>query len=302
MTRLDFVDVTLRDAHQCLWATRMPTAMMLPIAAPMDRAGFKVIDLMAAVTFDVCVRYLREDPWARIRLLRREAVDSGERREQVLETGARQHPLHRDVPEAVREPPIHLPLLLRGRGEVAMSTFAGHHDVTAARRNQNRGSQSGPGSEHGDRRAVRRPALLHRELVAFPQPRNRESERFEVVQDDELLEPEPLAQIGAREFPGKVGEGELLALRRTGDRHGEGGRTAGTGIRQEPFDRLGLTLRDGLHRPVVAIGDISRQAVPPSRIQREIAEAHALHSTAHDEPSSDAHQTIVSHRRFHLGR
>ena len=72
MTRLDFVDVTLRDAHQCLWATRMPTAMMLPIAARMDRAGFKVIDLMAAVTFDVCVRYLREDPWARIRLLRRE--------------------------------------------------------------------------------------------------------------------------------------------------------------------------------------------------------------------------------------
>jgi len=72
VARLDFVDVTLRDAHQCLWATRMPTAMMLPIAARMDRAGFKVIDLMAAVTFDVCVRYLRENPWERIRLLRRE--------------------------------------------------------------------------------------------------------------------------------------------------------------------------------------------------------------------------------------
>ena len=69
--RLDFVDVTLRDAHQCLWATRMPTAMMLPIVGRMDGIGFKVIDLMAAVTFDVCVRYLREDPWERIRLVRR---------------------------------------------------------------------------------------------------------------------------------------------------------------------------------------------------------------------------------------
>ena len=74
--KLEFVDVTLRDAHQCLWATRMPTAMMLPIAARMDRAGFKVIDLMAAVTFDVCVRYQRENPWERIRLLRREIQDT----------------------------------------------------------------------------------------------------------------------------------------------------------------------------------------------------------------------------------
>jgi oxaloacetate decarboxylase alpha subunit len=69
---LEFVDVTLRDAHQCLWATRMPTAMMLPIARRMDATGFTVIDFMAAVTFDVCVRYLREDPWERMRLVRRE--------------------------------------------------------------------------------------------------------------------------------------------------------------------------------------------------------------------------------------
>jgi len=71
MSQLDFVDVTLRDAHQCLWATRMPTAMMLPIAARMDTVGFKAIDLMGAVQFDVCVRYLRENPWERIRLVRR---------------------------------------------------------------------------------------------------------------------------------------------------------------------------------------------------------------------------------------
>ncbi|MBI2526045.1 MAG: pyruvate carboxylase subunit B [Candidatus Rokubacteria bacterium] len=70
MRDLRVVDVTLRDAHQCLWATRMPTAMMLPIVERMDRIGFKAIDLMGAVTFDVCVRYLRENPWERIRLVR----------------------------------------------------------------------------------------------------------------------------------------------------------------------------------------------------------------------------------------
>jgi oxaloacetate decarboxylase alpha subunit len=67
---LGFVDTTLRDAHQCLWATRMTSAMMLPIAPRMDTIGFAAIDLMGAVTFDVCVRYLREDPWERIRLMR----------------------------------------------------------------------------------------------------------------------------------------------------------------------------------------------------------------------------------------
>ena len=70
MREIRVVDVTLRDAHQCLWATRMPTAMMLPIVERMDRIGFKAIDLMGAVTFDVCVRYLRENPWERIRLVR----------------------------------------------------------------------------------------------------------------------------------------------------------------------------------------------------------------------------------------
>jgi oxaloacetate decarboxylase alpha subunit len=69
MPQLRFIDVTLRDAHQSLWATRMTTAMMLPIAPRMDEIGFEAIDLMGAVTFDVCVRYLREDPWERIRRL-----------------------------------------------------------------------------------------------------------------------------------------------------------------------------------------------------------------------------------------
>ncbi|MGH7327818.1 MAG: carboxylase, partial [Polyangiaceae bacterium] len=65
------IDTTLRDAHQCLWATRMTTPMILPIAETFDRAGFAQIDLMGAIQFDVCVRYLHEDPWERIRLVRK---------------------------------------------------------------------------------------------------------------------------------------------------------------------------------------------------------------------------------------
>jgi oxaloacetate decarboxylase (Na+ extruding) subunit alpha len=63
------IDVTLRDAHQCLWATRMTTAMMRELAPRLDRAGFEAIDLVGGAVFDVCVRYLREDPWERMRLL-----------------------------------------------------------------------------------------------------------------------------------------------------------------------------------------------------------------------------------------
>ncbi len=63
------IDVTLRDAHQCLWATRMTTGMMREVAPLLDRAGFEAIDLVGGAVFDVCVRYLREDPWERMRIL-----------------------------------------------------------------------------------------------------------------------------------------------------------------------------------------------------------------------------------------
>ena len=67
---ISIVDQTFRDAHQCLWATRMRTAHMLPVAERMDRIGFQRIEAIAAVQFDVCVRFLKEDPWERVRLLR----------------------------------------------------------------------------------------------------------------------------------------------------------------------------------------------------------------------------------------
>ncbi len=70
MTRVNLVDTTVRDGQQCLWATRMSTAAMLPAAAHLDAAGFSAIEVVGAVQFDAAVRYLKENPWHRLRLLR----------------------------------------------------------------------------------------------------------------------------------------------------------------------------------------------------------------------------------------
>jgi oxaloacetate decarboxylase (Na+ extruding) subunit alpha len=67
--RMRFVDVTTRDGHQSLWATRMTNAMILPIARHMDTVGFDWINLEGGAVFDVCVRFLNEDPWERMRLV-----------------------------------------------------------------------------------------------------------------------------------------------------------------------------------------------------------------------------------------
>ena len=69
--KINIVDTTLRDAHQCLWATRMTTAHMLPVAEDMDNIGFERIDIAGTIQFDVCVRYLKENPWERIRQMRK---------------------------------------------------------------------------------------------------------------------------------------------------------------------------------------------------------------------------------------
>ena len=70
MREIRIIDQTLRDAHQSLWATRMSAAMMLPVADKLDRAGFECIDVpIGGVHVDVCVRYLRENPWERLKLL-----------------------------------------------------------------------------------------------------------------------------------------------------------------------------------------------------------------------------------------
>jgi len=63
------IDVTLRDGHQCLWSTRMTTAMMTPILSRLDAVGYAYINILGGAVFDVCVRYLHENPWERVGLL-----------------------------------------------------------------------------------------------------------------------------------------------------------------------------------------------------------------------------------------
>ena len=67
---VEIIDTTFRDAHQSLIATRMSTYDMLPIAEKMDRIGFYSMEVWGGATFDAPLRFLREDPWERLRLLR----------------------------------------------------------------------------------------------------------------------------------------------------------------------------------------------------------------------------------------
>ena len=68
---LGITELALRDAHQSLLATRMRIDDMLPIAEKLDRAGFWSIESWGGATFDACIRYLGEDPWERIRRLKK---------------------------------------------------------------------------------------------------------------------------------------------------------------------------------------------------------------------------------------
>ena len=67
---LGITDVVLRDAHQSLLATRMRIEDMLPIAAELDAVGYWSLETWGGATFDACIRYLGEDPWERLRLLK----------------------------------------------------------------------------------------------------------------------------------------------------------------------------------------------------------------------------------------
>jgi oxaloacetate decarboxylase alpha subunit len=67
-TAVHFVDTTLRDGQESLWATAMRTGMILPIAARMDAAGFEAIEIIATTNFKKQIRDLKENPWDRIRL------------------------------------------------------------------------------------------------------------------------------------------------------------------------------------------------------------------------------------------
>ena len=65
-------EVALRDAHQSLIATRMTMDEMRPILPAMDEVGYYSVECWGGATFDSCIRFLNEDPWERLRILRKE--------------------------------------------------------------------------------------------------------------------------------------------------------------------------------------------------------------------------------------
>lgn len=81
---LGITDVVLRDAHQSILATRVRLEDMLPIASKLDQVGFWSVESWGGATFDSCIRYLGEDPWHRIRELKKAMPNT---RQQMLLRG-----------------------------------------------------------------------------------------------------------------------------------------------------------------------------------------------------------------------
>jgi len=71
LSGVKITETILRDAHQSLIATRMKTEEMLPILEKLDRVGYYSLEVWGGATFDSCLRFLKEDPWERLRVLRK---------------------------------------------------------------------------------------------------------------------------------------------------------------------------------------------------------------------------------------
>ena len=69
-------ETVLRDAHQSLLATRMSTEDMLPILETLDKVGFYSLECWGGATFDACLRFLNEDPWERLRIIRKKCPNT----------------------------------------------------------------------------------------------------------------------------------------------------------------------------------------------------------------------------------
>ena len=69
--KIGITETVLRDAHQSLIATRMPIEDMLPILEKLDKVGFYSLECWGGATFDSCLRFLNEDPWERLRTIRK---------------------------------------------------------------------------------------------------------------------------------------------------------------------------------------------------------------------------------------
>lgn len=76
MSKLSIMETVLRDGQQSQIATRMPTSDMLLILKTMDEAGYHSLEVWGGATFDSCLRYLNEDPWERLRAIRKEVKNT----------------------------------------------------------------------------------------------------------------------------------------------------------------------------------------------------------------------------------
>jgi len=72
LKKVSITDTTLRDAHQSLYATRLRTEDMLPLAREIDNCGFFSVEAWGGATFDTCIRFLNDDPWDRLKALKAE--------------------------------------------------------------------------------------------------------------------------------------------------------------------------------------------------------------------------------------
>ena len=71
MSKLKITETALRDGHQSLMATRLKTDEIIPILETMDKVGYHSMEVWGGATFDSCIRFLNEDPWERLRLIRK---------------------------------------------------------------------------------------------------------------------------------------------------------------------------------------------------------------------------------------
>lgn len=71
MSKVKVTETILRDAHQSLIATRMTTEEMIPILPKLDEVGYHSLEMWGGATFDASLRFLNEDPWERLRTIRK---------------------------------------------------------------------------------------------------------------------------------------------------------------------------------------------------------------------------------------
>jgi len=76
MGKVKITETSLRDGHQSLMATRMTTAEMLPIIETMDKVGYYAMEVWGGATYDAAIRFLHEDPWERLREIRKRAKNT----------------------------------------------------------------------------------------------------------------------------------------------------------------------------------------------------------------------------------